>query len=174
MHKSYEESRLNVANAVNCEPNNLVFVENVTEAITCSLRSLLRYLNRNDAILCMRNIAYGAVVKAIDVLAKEYDVKVIDLDLHFPIISKNDICILFEEAFLTYPNVKLAVFDHITCASSLVLPIQDLGVICRKYNVISIVDGAHAPGQLYLNIDAYNIDVYIGIYFGVVFLVCTR
>ncbi|XP_065674398.1 uncharacterized protein LOC100214466 isoform X2 [Hydra vulgaris] len=162
LHKRYEQSRVTVASAVGCEPDNLVFVENLTEAITCSLRSLLSCLKKNDAVLCLRSVAYGAVVKAIDVLANEYHIDVVDLDLQFPLFSKNDILIKFEEIFLNYPCVKLAVFDHITSASSVVLPIKELGEICRKYNVISVVDGAHAPGQLYLNIDSYNVDVYLG------------
>ena len=140
-----------------------MFVENITEGINCSLRSLLRNFSKNDSLLCLRSIGYSAVLKAIDVLAKEYNVKVINLEIQFPILSKDDFCMQFEEAILKHPRIKLAIFDHITSASSVVLPIHELGVICQKYNVVSVVDGAHAPGQLYLDIETYNVDIYLGI-----------
>ncbi|XP_065640823.1 uncharacterized protein LOC100210723 isoform X1 [Hydra vulgaris] len=160
--EKYEESRVVVANAVGCHPDNLVFVENITEGINVSLRSFLRNFTKSDSILCLRSIGYSAVLKAIDVLAKEYNVKVVNLEIQFPIHSKEDLCAQFEDAILKHPRIKLAIFDHITSASSVVLPIHDLGIICQKYNVISVVDGAHAPGQLYLDVENYNVDIYLG------------
>ena len=53
-------------------------------------------------------------------------------------------------------------FDHITSASAVVMPVKKLAALCRKYNVISVVDGAHAPGQMYLQVESYGVDVYIG------------
>ena len=57
---------------------------------------------------------------------------------------------------------QVAIFDHITCASAVCFPVQRLARICRDNNVMSIVDGAHAPGQLHLDLESYGVDVYIG------------
>ena len=52
--------------------------------------------------------------------------------------------------------------DHITSPSAIVLPIKKLINLCRKYNVISVVDGAHAPGQIKLSMREYAADFYCG------------
>ena len=44
----------------------------------------------------------------------------------------------------------------------MIFPIKKLGEVCRKYNVLSVVDGAHGPGQLDLQVESYGVDVYIG------------
>jgi len=64
--------------------------------------------------------------------------------------------------FKSNSNIKLAVFDHITSASAVKLPIKAIAEVCRKNNVISVVDGAHAPGQLEVQIESYGVDIYIG------------
>ena len=157
----YEESRNIVAEHVGCNPQNLVFVENITFGMNCVLRSILPKLNDDDAILHI-NLAYSAIVKTVKVLAERCKVKVIQVDLTFPIASEDEVLQLFEETFKKHTNIKIAVFDHICSASAVKLPVRDIGYICRKYNVMSIVDGAHAPGQLALDIENLGVDIYIG------------
>ena len=43
-------------------------------------------------------------------------------------------------------------------------PVRRLCEICREFNIISVVDGAHAPGQLVLNLEEIQADFYIGGY----------
>ena len=52
--------------------------------------------------------------------------------------------------------------DHIASPAAIVLPVQELCRICREYDVISVIDGAHAPGQLSLNIESIGADFYAG------------
>ena len=115
----------------------------------------------DDAILHI-NLAYPAVVKAVKVLAERCKVKVIQMDLTFPIASEDEVLKIFEETFKEHTNIKIAIFDHICSASAVKLPVRDIGHICKKYNVISIVDGAHAPGQVVLDIENLGVDIYIG------------
>ena len=68
----------------------------------------------------------------------------------------------FENMLQSQKNIKMVIFDHITSASAVVMPVKKLAALCRKYNVISVVDGAHAPGQMYLQVESYGVDVYIG------------
>ena len=64
--------------------------------------------------------------------------------------------------FKSHTDIKLAIFDHITSASAVKLPIKAIAEVCRQNNVISVVDGAHAPGQLELQVESFGVDVYIG------------
>ena len=157
----YEESRNIVAEQVGCNPQNLVFVENITFGMNCVLRSMLPRLSDDDAILHI-NLAYSAIVKTVKVLTEKCKVNVIQIDVTFPIASEDEVLKLFERTFKEHTNIKIAVFDHICSASAVKLPVRDIGRICRKYNVMSIVDGAHAPGQLVLDIENLRVDIYVG------------
>lgn len=63
---------------------------------------------------------------------------------------------------MSQKNIKMVIFDHITSASAVVMPIKKLAALCTKHNVLSVVDGAHAPGQMYLQVESYGVDIYIG------------
>ena len=71
---------------------------------------------------------------------------------------------LVENALEQSPHVKFAVFDHITSPTSLVLPVKKLVRICRKYNVRVLIDGAHACGQVPLNLNDIDCDYYVGMF----------
>ena len=60
------------------------------------------------------------------------------------------------------PRTRLALFDHITSATALVLPIAALVATCRAHGIQTVVDGAHAPGQLALDVTAIGATWYIG------------
>jgi len=161
MSDKYEQSRNIVAQHVGCQPSNLVFTENITFAMNCVLRSLFPTLSTTDAVLCL-NINYSAITKVITVMTKQFNIQKIQLDITFPIPTEDRICQLFKEMFEKHPNIKIAIFDHITSASAVMLPIQKICQICQEYNVISIIDGAHAPGQVKLDIESIGADIYAG------------
>ncbi|KAI9352751.1 pyridoxal phosphate-dependent transferase [Obelidium mucronatum] len=56
---------------------------------------------------------------------------------------------------------RLALFEHITSPTALVLPIEELIHLCRKYGILSLVDGAHGIGQVDLKLDALKPDFYV-------------
>ena len=60
------------------------------------------------------------------------------------------------------PRTRLAVFDHVTSETATVLPIAVLAALCRSRGVPLLVDGAHAPGMLDLDIAAVGADWYVG------------
>ena len=71
---------------------------------------------------------------------------------------------LVENALEQSPHVKFAVFDHITSPTSLVLPVKRLVRICRKHSVRVLIDGAHACGQVPLNLNDIDCDYYVGMF----------
>jgi len=60
------------------------------------------------------------------------------------------------------PRTRLAVLDHVTSFSALVLPMAALVETCHSANVPVLVDGAHAPGMLELDLNALGADYYVG------------
>jgi len=60
------------------------------------------------------------------------------------------------------PRTRLALFDHITSATALRLPIEQLAALCTARGIPVVVDGAHAPGQIALDVAAVGATYYIG------------
>jgi len=60
------------------------------------------------------------------------------------------------------PKTRLAVFDHITSAGATVLPVREIAALCREHGVPVAIDGAHAPGQVSLDVPALGVDWYVG------------
>jgi isopenicillin-N epimerase len=81
-----------------------------------------------------------------------------------PLPSSDDIVRMVEDALTKHPNVRLAVFDHITSPTALVLPVARLAKLCHQHNVTVLIDGAHAPGQVPLSMKEIGADFYVGKY----------
>jgi isopenicillin-N epimerase len=60
------------------------------------------------------------------------------------------------------PRTRLAVFDHITSAGAIVLPVCEMAALCHERGVPVAIDGAHAPGQIALDVPALGVDWYVG------------
>ncbi|KNC77691.1 hypothetical protein SARC_09853 [Sphaeroforma arctica JP610] len=58
-------------------------------------------------------------------------------------------------------NAKVAVFDHVTSNTAIILPIQELTDLCHRRGCLVVVDGAHGLGQFDLNLRSLGADVYI-------------
>jgi len=59
------------------------------------------------------------------------------------------------------PNVRYAVFDHISSLPAIIFPVKEMVDLCKEHNVISIVDGAHAIGHIAIDINLIDPDFYI-------------
>ena len=142
---------------VGAEGRDLVFAENATQACNAVLRSLT--FAADDEILVLSH-GYGAVIKAVRYIASRSGARMIVAELPFP-RPDDDSIIANLQAAIT-PRTKLAVLDHITSASALVLPIQRMVAACHAHGVRVLVDGAHAPGHVPLDVTEINADWYTG------------
>ena len=164
LRNKWNESCKQVADAVGANPQNMAFVHNVTEAINCVVRSI--GLTPKDAVL-ITNHTYGAVKNIVDYYTSKAGAKMVTLQIPFPIQSEQEICDLYNKVLAENPDIKLAIIDHITSASALLMPVEDLVKVCKKHDVLTLIDGAHAPGQLPLEIMKIGADFYGGL-----FLIC--
>ena len=160
-------SRIKLCQLVNASCDDLVLVENASIAINCILRSFK--WKSNDAIIVF-STAYSMVTETIDWLTEFYGVQKIIIELPFPIKSENEILNIFESKInniilnsaTNKLNIKMAIFSHISSMPSMIEPVKELTSICHKNNILSLVDGAHAPGQIPIDIQDINCDYYTG------------
>lgn len=86
------------------------------------------------------------------------ELKIIDVKL--PLASYDEL--VNQVANAITEKTRLAVFDHITSATTLLLPLEKLVQECHARGVPVLVDGAHGPGQLKLNLNRLQADFYVG------------
>jgi isopenicillin-N epimerase len=150
-------SARDVAAFVGARGDDLVFTDNTTTAANAVLRSLA--LRPDDEIVLFDH-AYGAIRKSAEYVARNVGATVRSIALPFPELSEEQVVQAVERGI--GPRTRLAIFDHITAPSALLLPIAAIAAVCRKHAVSLFVDGAHAPGAVPLDLPAIGADFYAG------------
>ena len=137
-------------------PDTLAFVENATAGVNAVLRSRPPF-RPGDEILLLDQ-AYGAVRRAASFVARTQDVRLVDAPLPFPLCTPAAVIAAVERALT--PRTALAILDHVASPSGLVLPIREMVAACHARAVPVLVDGAHAPGQVPLDLAAIGAEFY--------------
>ncbi|MCB9792535.1 MAG: aminotransferase class V-fold PLP-dependent enzyme [Alphaproteobacteria bacterium] len=142
---------------VGSAPEDLVFVENATTGVNAVLRSLR--LEPGERVICLSHV-YPAVRNALAFVCERAGAHLVEVEVPAPLDDTQRVlrglrCALRRPA-------RLVVLDHVTSFSGLVLPIEDMVQLCREAGVPALVDGAHAPGQLALDLEALDADYYVG------------
>ncbi len=146
-----------LAEFLNAAPDDLAFVENATTGCNAVLRSL--ELRPGEEIVVLDH-GYGAVLRTVDHVAQRAGARVIRVAVPFP--RPDDDAMVAALAAALGPRTRLAVLDHVTSASALVLPAAAMAATCRDAGVPVLIDGAHAPGNLDLDVPAIGADYYTG------------
>jgi isopenicillin-N epimerase len=136
---------------------DIAFVDNATAGCNAVLRSL-RFAP-GDEILVLDH-GYGAVRNAVRYVAERAGARMVEAAVPFPRPTAEGV--VAAVAGRLGRNTKLAVLDHITSHSALVLPITEMIAACRERGVSVLVDGAHGPGMVDLDIPALGADWYAG------------
>ena len=148
------ESRLReairpVAAFVGAQAQHIVFVQNVTLGMNAVLQSVP--LRPGDEIVAT-SLAYGAVSITLDVVARRTGAVVHRVDPAFPPPSPGAIVDAIRAALTE--RTRLVVIDHVTANTALVLPVTEIAAECQARGIPVLVDGAHAPGSIDVNIAA--------------------
>lgn len=144
-----------VGRFVGASPTRLGFVTNATEGINAVLRS--RRWERGDEVVVVDHV-YNAIRQSIRRLEREHGVVLREVPVALP-ISSDQAWIDAVDAALG-PRTRMLVVDHITSATALVVPVAEIVRRVQARGVFVIVDGAHAPGAIELDVDALGADAY--------------
>jgi isopenicillin-N epimerase len=137
--------------------DNLGFVENATTGVNAVLRSLA--FSDADEILTTNHV-YGAVRQALRYVCSKTGARLRVVEVPFPVEAPEQVLNALDLGFRE--NTRLAVLDHITSSTGLILPIREMVAMCRERGVRVLVDGAHAPGHVALNLEEIGADWYTG------------
>ena len=138
-----------------CSGERLVFVDNATAGCNAVLRSI--DWRAGDEIL-VSDHGYGGVTRAATFLARERGATVRTLAWPFPALDAQA-CVDAVAAAIG-PRTRLAVLDHVSSETALVLPLAGMAAACRARGVAVLADGAHAPGAIALDIGSLGVDWY--------------
>lgn len=155
------ESLEALADFVGAKMDDLTFIENTTTGTNAILKGL-KYSPGDQILLCNLH-TYPAVLNQAKVVVEQNPgVEIVFIDIRSPVNSKEDLITPFAKALEENPNIKIAVIDHISCGSTILFPVKEIIDLCHQYDVLSLVDGAHAAGQIPLSIEEYDADYYVG------------
>ena len=146
-----------VAEFVGCDAKDLAFVDNATAGYNAVLRSWP--FQAGDEIL-VTDHSYGTVGLTAEYVASRSGAKVVTLAMPFPATTPEKVIAAFEAAVT--PRTRLAVVDHVTAPSALVLPVAEIAARLRARGVAVLADGAHALGALPVDIAKLGVDFYTG------------
>jgi isopenicillin-N epimerase len=152
-----DEARQQLAEFVGVDANDLAFVPNATTGINTVLRSL-RFAPGDELLTTSQE--YNACRNALNYVAERAGVPIKVAPVPFPIASAADIT----EAVLHQVSNKtrLVLLDHVVSQTGLVFPIAQLVRELSLRGVETLIDGAHAPGMLPLNLRQLGATYYAG------------
>jgi isopenicillin-N epimerase len=139
------------------EGRDIALLDNATSGCNTVLRSLR--LAPDDEVLVLSH-GYGAVRNTVRFVTERAGARMTEAAIPFPRPDAGSI-VASVAAALT-PRTRIAVIDHITSGSALVLPLADIVAACHAAEVPVLVDGAHGPGQVTLDLGALGADWYVG------------
>jgi isopenicillin-N epimerase len=146
-----------VAAFVGARTEDLVFVDNATTGVNAVLRSLT--FAPGDEIL-LTDHTYGAVARTAAYIARRTGAVVRIAELPGQPYHAGAIADAIDAACT--PNTRVLIVDHITSGSALILPVREIAARARARGIAVLVDGAHAPGAIRLDIPSLGADWYTG------------
>jgi len=152
----YHENKKALAEFVGASPHDLVLIQNTTTGVSHILNSLPS--SPGDEWLTTSH-AYGACVHALQHFSTQKQCKVVTAFIPFPIYSDDEIVEAIAQCIT--PKTRFALIDHITSATGMIFPVEKIVALLHSHGIEVLIDGAHAPGMIPLNIGALNADYYI-------------
>jgi len=136
---------------------DLVMVTNPSYAINTIAKSLP--LNAGDEILTT-NLEYGACDRTWEYYCEKRGATYVKQEISLPIASEEEFLKEFWQGYTD--KTKVVFISHITSATGLILPVEALCAEAKKRGLLTIVDGAHVPGHVPLDLSTLQADVYTG------------
>ncbi|HEY9568777.1 MAG TPA: aminotransferase class V-fold PLP-dependent enzyme, partial [Thalassobaculum sp.] len=146
-----------LAGRLGVDGRTVAMVENATQAVNAVLRSF--GFRPGDEIL-VTNQTYNAVRNTVRWVAARSGARMVQVDLPFPAHSHDHLIEAFTAGLSE--RTRLAVIDHVTSPTALVLPLERMVAAVKDAGAFALVDGAHAPGMVPLDLPSTGADWYTG------------
>lgn len=153
LEKAYEA----VAAFLGANPDDLAFTSNATAGVNTVLRSL--EFKPGDEIVITSH-GYNACNNAARFVAERSGANVVVAEIPFPMQSPDEAVAAVLQKINA--NTRLLLVDHVTSPTAIVLPIEQLIDACNARGIDTLVDGAHAPGMLPLDLNRLGAAYYTG------------
>jgi len=152
-----DQAREGLAHFVGAQAENLVFVQNATSGVNTVLRSL-RFQPGDE--LLVTDHEYNACRCALEYVAQTSGAKVVVAHVPFPFQNAGEIL----ESILSCvtPRTRIALIDHVTSQTAVIMPIAQIVQELAARGVDTLVDGAHAPGMVPLDLESLGAAYYTG------------
>jgi isopenicillin-N epimerase len=151
------EARRSLADYLGAGHDDVVYVSNVTTALNIVARSLP--LQAGDEILTTDH-EYGALERTWTFVAEHTQARIVPASLPVPLSDPADV-VEAVWAGVT-PRTRVLFLSHITSPTAVTLPIAPLIARARAAGIWTVIDGAHAPGQIDVNLTEMGADFYGG------------
>ncbi len=151
------EARTVLAEYVNAASDDVVFVANATAGVNTIAKAIS--LQAGDEILTTDH-EYGACLTTWGRVAAEVGAVVVERRVTLPLVSDEE----FVEQFWAgvTPKTRVVYLSHITSPTALTFPVAEICRRARAAGIISVIDGAHAPGQIPVDLHQIDPDFYTG------------
>lgn len=152
-----DAARFALAKFLNADPEGLVRVVNATAGVNTVMRSL-RFRPGDE--LLTNSHEYNACNNVLRFVADHAGARVVEVDVPWPVRGDRDVI----DAILAgvTPRTRLVLISHVTSATGLVFPVAEIVRELNARGIESLVDGAHAPGMLPVDITALSPTYYAG------------
>jgi len=150
-------ARQALATEMGTSPDNIAQVSNATTGLNIVIQSL--QLKPGDEVLTT-NHEYNALEKTWVYMARRTGARIVVVTVPLPLTSAQ----AFHDTVIAGITDKTRVLflSHITSPTALLFPIESVVAEARKRGIISVIDGAHTPGHIPLDLDALGADFYSG------------
>ncbi|KAH6887700.1 pyridoxal phosphate-dependent transferase [Thelonectria olida] len=153
---SWLASRDALAKFLNADPSGLVLTPGATYGLNAVIQSLS--FNRNDEILTTDH-AYSSVRLVLEHVARRDGAKLVIVNIPIANATSNGVFNAIVDRVT--PRTRFAVIDHIPSRSGLIFPIEQIVSELASRNIDTLVDGAHAPGMIPVDIKSINAAYYV-------------
>ncbi len=144
-----------IAKRLNASSDDIVFVRNATEGVNAVLRSFP--LHTADEVL-ITNHGYNACNNAVRFAAERVGAVVTVAEVPFPVASSTEVIDAVAKTLTT--RTRLILIDHVTSPTALVFPVAQIVQLAHDRGVRVMIDGAHAPGMVGVDLQTIDADYY--------------